>query len=118
MTQRNRAKLEVEGLEDRITPASISCLQSQLQSLKATLHANIHNFPKPPCPQLQALKTSLSAKIHTWQNWSTDSSHVHDAICAALQHAYDKLVAKGAPQAALNIVIGLQAHFGCELPIG
>ncbi len=94
MNQRKRTVLEVEGLEDRCTPAhfgSFGQVKAALLQVRANLSAHIQN--------------------HNFNH--NHNHHNHAKVCAALQTAHDKLVARGAPPAAIAIVESLQVHFGC-----
>jgi hypothetical protein len=122
MTQRNRTKIEVETLEDRVTPAAFGAWPSQICALKTTLHAKIGSLPSSFSSQLASLK----AKIHSLNGLnghfnsngnSNGNCQTNSRICSLLDAAYAKLVSLGAPQAALNKVIALQAKFGCPEPI-
>jgi len=106
MTQRNRAKVEVETLEDRITPSGCSGIgsgwwQSQIHSQLAYLKAKINS-------------AGAVGWAGTPTGVSNGSSHAHSTICSALDQAYAKLVAMKAPQSVLSKVAALQAKFGCN----
>lgn len=117
MTQRNRIKMEVEALEDRITPAALSgCFGSKLASLQATLQAKASSLQSARLrleTQCVDLRNLLQSKISSLPSHSNGNSQTHEKICAALDAAYAKLVSIHAPQWALNKVACLQAKFGC-----
>jgi len=103
MTQRNRAKVEVETLEDRITPSGCSGIgsgwwQSQIHSQLAYLKAKINS-------------AGAVGWAGTPTGVSNGSSHAHSTICSALDQAYAKLVAMKAPQSVLSKVAALQANW-------
>src|SRR5262245_178572 len=102
MTQRNRTKIEVETLEDRVTPAAFTW-PSQLCALKSTLQAKISTLPSSFSAQLASLRTkihSLNGSHGTLSCTTNGNSHVHSRICSLLDAAYAKLVSIGAPQSA------------------
>jgi len=114
MTQRNRAKVEVETLEDRITPAALNgYVSSKLSELKSTLQAKVGSLPSQINSQLSDLKAKINSLNGYSNGTSNGNSHAHSKICTALNAAYAKLVAMGAPQSVLNKVAALQAKFGC-----